>query len=47
MGKDERKCSRGGSIRVVANPTDEAAIAKIASEVRELCAKFPAPGLRI
>ena len=33
--------------RVVAKPTDEALLATIASEVKELCSKFPAPGLRI
>jgi len=33
--------------RVVANATDEALIATIAGEVRELCHKFPAPGLRL
>jgi glycine hydroxymethyltransferase len=33
--------------RVVANHTDEALIAKVAGEVKELCAKFPAPGLRV
>jgi glycine hydroxymethyltransferase len=33
--------------RVVANATDETLIAKVAGEVKELCAKFPAPGLRI
>jgi glycine hydroxymethyltransferase len=33
--------------RVVAAPTDEALQKTIANEVRALCAKFPAPGLRI
>ena len=33
--------------RVVTKSTDEAEIAKVASEVKEVCAKFPAPGLRI
>ena len=33
--------------RVVSKPTDEAEIAKVAGEVKALCAKFPAPGLRI
>ena len=32
---------------VVSNHTDEALTSKIAGEVRELCDKFPAPGLRI
>ncbi len=33
--------------RVIANLSDESVIASVASEVRELCARFPAPGLRI
>ena len=33
--------------RVVASHEDEALIAKVAGEVRELCARFPAPGLRV
>ncbi len=33
--------------RVVAAPSDEALLAKIAGEVRDACAKFPAPGIRI
>ena len=33
--------------RVVSKPTDEAEIAKVAGEVKALCARFPAPGLRI
>ena len=33
--------------QVVANHTDETVIARIAGEVRALCDKFPAPGLRI
>src|SRR4029078_10626560 len=33
--------------RVVAKHTDESLLAKVAGEVKELCAKFPAPGLRI
>lgn len=33
--------------RVTKAPADEAALAAVASEVRETCAKFPAPGLRI
>ena len=33
--------------RVINHATDEAEIAKVAAEVKALCAKFPAPGLRI
>jgi glycine hydroxymethyltransferase len=32
---------------VATSPTDEARIARIAGEVKELCARFPAPGLRV
>ncbi len=33
--------------QVVAGHTDEALLARIAGEVREVCSKFPAPGLKI
>ena len=33
--------------RVTQAPTDEAGLAKIAGEVRDVCAKYPAPGLRL
>ncbi len=33
--------------RVTRDPAAEASLAKIAAEVRELCAKYPAPGLRV
>jgi glycine hydroxymethyltransferase len=33
--------------RVVQTPTDEALLAKIAGEVRAVCARYPAPGIRI
>jgi glycine hydroxymethyltransferase len=33
--------------RVTQAPTEDAALAKIASEVRDLCAKYPAPGIRV
>jgi glycine hydroxymethyltransferase len=33
--------------RVTQKPTDESNLARIASEVKELCAKYPAPGIRI
>lgn len=47
MGKPEMAKLAEWIDRVVASHTDEALIAKVAGEVRELCAKFPAPGLRI
>ncbi len=33
--------------RVARSPADEAILAKTASEVREVCAKYPAPGIRV
>jgi glycine hydroxymethyltransferase len=33
--------------RVVATPADDALLTKTASEVKDMCAKFPAPGIRI
>jgi len=33
--------------RVTQKPTDEGNLATVANEVRELCAKYPAPGVRI
>jgi glycine hydroxymethyltransferase len=33
--------------RVTAAPGDESALAKIAGEVKELCAKYPAPGVKV
>jgi glycine hydroxymethyltransferase len=47
MGTAEMKKLAEWIDRVVANATDESVITKVAGEVRELCAKFPAPGLRI
>ena len=47
MGKSEMKTLAGWIDRVVSNATDEGLIAKVAGEVRDLCAKFPAPGLRV
>ena len=32
---------------VVAAPDDEGVRARVKGEIRELCAKFPAPGLRL
>ncbi len=31
--------------QVAQHPTDEAAIGRIAGEVKELCSRFPAPGI--
>ena len=47
MGVKEMEQLAGWIERVVANPTDEASIAKVAAEVKAVCAKFPAPGLRV
>ena len=47
MGKDEMLKLAEWLDRVVASPADDALLAKVAGEVRELCARFPAPGLRI
>lgn len=33
--------------RVVSKPTDETILTRVAGEVKELCDKFPAPGLRV
>jgi glycine hydroxymethyltransferase len=47
MGKDIMRELAAWIDRVVAKPTDEALLAKVAAEVREVCAKHPAPGIRI
>lgn len=47
MGKPEMKLVAAWIDRVISKPTDEAEIAKVAREVKELCEGFPAPGLRI
>ena len=47
MGTKEMDQLAGWIERVVANPTDEASIAKVAAEVKSVCAQFPAPGLRV
>jgi len=47
MGKAEMHKLADWIDRVVANATDEAFIAKVAGEIKELCARFPAPGLRV
>ena len=46
MGVKEMEQLAGWIERVVAKPTDEAEIAKVAAEVKAVCARFPAPGLR-
>jgi glycine hydroxymethyltransferase len=45
MGPDEMKKIGGWMADVVAAPTDEAKLEKIAGEVREMCTSFPAPGI--
>jgi glycine hydroxymethyltransferase len=47
MGKDEMRALAAWIDRVVAKPGDEALLATVAREVRDLCGRFPAPGLRI
>jgi glycine hydroxymethyltransferase len=47
MGKPEMEQLALWIDRVITKPTDEAEIAKVAREVKELCSRFPAPGLRI
>ena len=45
MGPDEMKRIGGWIADVVGAPGDEARIAKIAGEVKEMCSHFPAPGI--
>jgi glycine hydroxymethyltransferase len=47
MGPAEMKQIAAWMAKVVAAPTDTALQTKIAGEVKELCSKFPAPGLLI
>ncbi|HEY8090710.1 MAG TPA: serine hydroxymethyltransferase [Polyangiaceae bacterium] len=47
MGQSEMLQIAGWIDRVTQHPADETALAKIAGEVREVCAKFPAPGIRL
>ena len=47
MGKDEMQKLAEWIDRVVQKPSDEALLAKIAGEVREVCTKYPAPGIRV
>ncbi len=47
MGPGEMEQLAGWMDRVVKAPTDETLLASIAKEVKEVCDKFPAPGLRL
>jgi glycine hydroxymethyltransferase len=47
MGKDAMVRIAEWIDRVTQAPGDEAGLAKIAGEVKELCAKYPAPGIRL
>ncbi len=45
MGAAEMKALAAFVERVVASPGDETLLAKIAAEVKDICSRFPAPGL--
>jgi glycine hydroxymethyltransferase len=47
MGTDVMEQLAGWIDRVTQAPGDEASLAKIAAEVKDVCAKYPAPGLRL
>ncbi|WP_394847534.1 serine hydroxymethyltransferase [Pendulispora brunnea] len=47
MGKDVMVQLAEWIDRVVSAPEDESVISKVAAEVRAVCAKYPAPGLRV
>jgi len=47
MGTDVMEQLAAWIDRVTQAPGDEASLAKIAGEVKDLCAKYPAPGLRL
>jgi glycine hydroxymethyltransferase len=47
MGTDVMAQLAGWIDRVTQAPGDEAGLAKIAAEVKDVCAKYPAPGLRL
>jgi glycine hydroxymethyltransferase len=47
MGKDVMTKLADWIDRVVAAPGDEGKIAAVAGEVKEVCAKYPAPGIRL
>jgi glycine hydroxymethyltransferase len=47
MGKDVMLRIAGWMDRVTAKPGDETELAKIAGEVKDVCSKYPAPGIRL
>ncbi len=47
MGKDVMLRVAEWIDRVTQKPGDEASLSKVAGEVKELCAKYPAPGIRV
>jgi glycine hydroxymethyltransferase len=47
MGTDAMKRIAAWIDRVTQKPGDESGLATVAGEVRELCAKYPAPGVRL
>jgi glycine hydroxymethyltransferase len=47
MGKEHMSMLAAWIDRVVQAPADESVQAKVAGEVKELCQKFPAPGIRV
>ncbi len=47
MGKEEMMRLASWIAEVVESPTDETKLDRIATEVRDVCAKFPAPGIRV
>jgi len=47
MGKDVMARIAEWIDRVTQKPGDEAGLARVATEVKELCAKYPAPGIRV
>ena len=47
MGKEAMVKLAEWTERVVKSPADESVLAKVAAEVKELCARHPAPGIRV
>jgi glycine hydroxymethyltransferase len=47
MGASEMKAIANWMADVIEHPDDEASIARTAGAVRELCDKFPAPGIEL
>lgn len=47
MGATEMKAIAAWMAKVIAAPTDEALITRVGAEVREMCGKFPAPGISL